>query len=85
MTTATLSFEATDVTGTHSVTADDVQATMPAGLVARALASRMALPANVPWVLRNDATSEYLRDDVAIGDQIRPSTRLTVTPKTHLG
>jgi hypothetical protein len=83
--TSLLSFEATDVTGTHTVSADDVQPTLPAGIVARALASRMALPANVPWVLRNDATSEFLKDDVAIGDQVRPDTRLTITPKTHLG
>lgn len=85
MTTDTLSFEATDVTGTHTVTAADVQSTTPAGLVARALASRMALPSNVPWVLRSDATSEFLRDDVAIGDQITSDARVTVTPRTHLG
>lgn len=81
----TLGFEATDVTGMHHVAARDVQRRLPAGAVARALASRMALPDNVPWALRDEATSAYLDDDRPIGDQIEPEARLTLTPKTHLG
>ncbi len=79
------SFEAADVTGTHRVVADDVQRSLPAGAVAKALASRMSLPENVPWGLRDDATSAFLDDQQPIGDQIRPGTSVTVTPKTHLG
>jgi hypothetical protein len=45
----------------------------------------MSLPSDVPWALRDDATSAFLDDGVAIGDQIRTHARLTVTPKTHLG
>jgi hypothetical protein len=82
---AAFSFEAGDVTGTHRVTANDVQGSLPAGAVARALASRMALPDNVPWALRDERTSAYLDDARPIGEQIAPGARVTVTPKTHLG
>ena len=80
-------FEAADVTGTHRVTVDDVQRTLPAGAVAKALASRMSLPENVPWALRDNASSAYLDAEKPIGDQIGtgPDVKLTVTPKTHLG
>ena len=80
-----LSFEVTDVTGTHTVVASDVQPSLPAGAVANALANRMSLPADVPWALRDDRTSVFLDDSLAIGDQIETDARLTVTPKTHLG
>lgn len=83
--TATLSFEATDVTGTHTLRASDVETTLPAGAVTRALASRMSLPANVPWALRDESTSVYLDDDRPIGDQIGTDAKVTITPKTHLG
>lgn len=78
------SFEAVDVTGTYRVAADDVQRSLPAGAVAKALASRMSLPDNVPWGLRSEA-SVFLNDEEPIGDQIEPGTSVTVTPKTHLG
>jgi hypothetical protein len=81
----TLRLEATDVTGTHTLVASDVQKTLPVGAVTRALASRMSLPANVPWALRDESTSVYLDDTRPIGDQIAPGARVTITPKTHLG
>ena len=82
-----LRFEAADVTGTHRVLVDDVECGLPAGAVAKALASRMALPVNVPWALRNDSNSALLDDDKPIGEQVDVATdvKLTVTPKTHLG
>ena len=80
-----LRFEATDVTGSQTVTADDVRRSIPAGVVARALADRMALPADVAWALRDDSSSAYLDEDRPIGDQIEPGARVTITPKTHLG
>jgi hypothetical protein len=82
---ATFDFEATDVTGTRTVVARGVQRTLPAGAVANALANRMSLPTNVPWALRDETTSVFLDDTTAIGDQIGPDARVTVTPKTHLG
>ena len=84
-TAKTLSFRATDVTGTLSVEATDVESTLPAGAVARSIASKMALPDDVPWSLRSDRSSTYLDDDVALGDQIESDTEITIFPRTHLG
>ena len=80
-----LEFEVTDVTETQTVVAKDVQRDLPAGAVASALASRMSLPTDIPWGLRDNRTSAFLDDNAAIGDQISPDASLTVTPKTHLG
>ena len=81
----TVRFTATDVTGTHTVEATDVQWDLPAGAVARSIASKMALPGGTPWGLRSDRTSTLLDDDVAIGDQIDTDTEITIFPRTHLG
>ena len=81
----TLRFTATDVTGTHTITATDVQRDLPAGAVARSIASKMALPDDTPWGLRSDWSSTLLDEDVAIGDQIENDTQITIFPRTHLG
>ncbi len=81
----TIRFTATDVTGTHTVEATDVQPTLSAGAVARSIAAKFGLPGDVPWALRSDSTSAYLDEDVAIGDQIESDTRITIFPRTHLG
>ena len=78
------SFEVNDVTGTYTMTANDVQRSLPAGAVAQALASQMSLP-DTPWALRNDSTAEFLDDDRPIGEQIEPGALVTLTTKTHLG
>ena len=80
----TLSFEASDVTGTHSVEAKDIQASLPVSAVAKSLAEAMHLPQNVPYGLRDDRTSEFLDDNRSIGDQVKADASLTITPKTHL-
>lgn len=82
---ATLRFTATDVTGTHSIEASRVEPSLPAGAIARSIASRIGLPDDVPWALRLDSTSAYLEDDVAIGDQIQNDSNITIFPRTHLG
>ena|SRR5438128_2041643 len=86
-TKSTLRFRARDVTGTHDITVEDVQRGTPAGAVAQSLAARMDLPSDIPWSLRSDRTGAWLRDDVALGEQINgdAEARLTLTPKTHLG
>jgi hypothetical protein len=81
----TFSFEASDVTGTQTVVASDVQRILPAGAVARSLAAWMKLPDNVPWALRDESTSAFLDEERPIGEQIQPGAKVTVTPKTHLG
>ncbi len=78
-------FTATDVTGHTSLLTTDIQPELPAGAAARTLAARMLLPANVPYTLRNDATSVYLDETLPIGDQVEIDTTLTITPKSHLG
>ncbi len=81
----TLRFTVSDVTGTHTLDADEVQTTLPAGVVARSIAAKMALPEDVPWSLRSDTSSTFLDDDLAIGDQIETDSRVTIFPRTHLG
>lgn len=78
-----LRLEAVDVTATHEVEAE-FQPGLPASAVASALASRMSLPENVPWTL-HDSQGGFLDDEKPIGDQLKPGSRVTVAPKTHLG
>lgn len=79
-----LSLELSDVTGTHTVVADEIEQSLPAGAVARAVASQLALPDNVPWSLHDDRGA-FLNDEAPIGDQVTTGAKLWVTPKTHLG
>ena len=81
-----ISFTARDITGVHEITVDDMPADAPAGDVARSLANRLNLPANVPWSLRSDTSAEYLKDDVDLASQL-PETgaKLSLVPRTHLG
>jgi hypothetical protein len=79
------SLAVTDVTRTRELEAPDFQRATPAGDVARAVAARMALPDNVPWVLRDNRTGAYLVDRAPIGEQVESGASLTVTPATHLG
>jgi hypothetical protein len=81
----TLAFEAEDVTGTLTVEAKDVSRSAMAGAVAKALAQRMALPPNVPWIIRENRTGSYLNENKPIGDQIQTGDRVSLSPKTHLG
>ncbi|HOX57297.1 MAG TPA: hypothetical protein P5205_11680 [Candidatus Paceibacterota bacterium] len=80
-------FHARDVTGSYRMEITDVQRGTPSGAVAQSLAFRMDLPTNVPWSLRNDRTGVWLRDDVALDEQVKDDAeaQLTLTPKTHLG
>ena len=79
-----LSLELSDVTGTHSVVAEDVQHSLPAGAVARAVANQFSLPENVPWSLHDDRGA-FLDDEAPIGEQVDTGAKLWVSPKTHLG
>jgi hypothetical protein len=79
-----LSLELSDVTGVHSVVAEEVQHSLPAGAVARAAANEFALPDNVPWSLHDDRGA-FLDDETPIGDQVASGAKLWVSPKTHLG
>lgn len=81
-----LHLEASDVTETHA-TGGDFQPETPVAAVARALASKMSLPLNVPYGLMGH-DGAFLDDEAPIGGQMgRLGTQatLTVAPKTHLG
>lgn len=80
-----VSFCAHDVTGTVSLEKENIQGSLPASAVASSLAAEMQLPENVPWGLRSNETSDFLKDDEPIGEQIESGESVTVTPKTHLG
>ncbi len=77
--------EATDVTGTIKLSTADLKRSTPASTAAEAIAARMNLPGNVPWMLRSDRTGGFLDEEDAIGEQLEPGERVVVTPKTHLG
>ena len=80
---ASIRLRATDVTESLEVETD-LQPSVPAGAVARALAQRMQLPPDVPWALRDDRGA-FLDEARQIGEQVEPNARVTLTPKTHLG
>ncbi len=79
----TIRFTANTVTGAQGVDVQ-FQATTPASAVAQSLAEMLGMPSDVPYGLRDDASSVYL-DDKPIGSQIEPGAVLSVTPKAHLG
>ena len=82
--TATLTFSAADVTGTH-ISKANVQRSLPARAIVDSLVASMSLPANIPYGLRDESTGAFLDDAKAIGEQIGADAKVTVTPKTHLG
>ena len=83
----TFRFHVRDVTSTHDMDVTDCQRGTLSGTVAQSLAARMDLPTNVPWSLRNDRTGVWLRDDLALDEQVKDDAepQLTLTPVTHLG
>lgn len=79
-----LAFRASNVTGTRALDLE-VERGVPAREVAEDLVRLMQLPTDVSWVLRNDRSAAFLEEGRAIGDQLDPGTRVTLTPRPHLG
>ena len=79
-----ISFMASNITGTQSLPVE-VNGGLSVRSVADSIAARMALPDDVAWALRDDDSSTYLDESRPIGSQIGPSSRVTITPQTHLG
>ena len=79
-----LMFHAANVTGTQEVPIE-IGPGLSVRAVTDSIAHRMALPGDVAWSLRDDASSAYLDENRSIGDQIEPGSHVTITPKTHLG
>lgn len=85
-------FRAVDVTGYGYLDVDEslIPPQTPVHLASRTLASRFALPPEVPVALRSDTSGEYLRDDsddITIQGELNRlgTSTVCVTPKTHLG
>jgi len=85
---ATVRLRIRDITSTHEAELE-LDATLRVGAVAQTAASRMSLPADTSWALRDDTTAAFLDDDAAIGDAVGTSgdtvVFLTATPRAHLG
>jgi hypothetical protein len=79
----TLAFHAGNVTGTQQIPVEYGR-DLSVQSVTDSIAHRMSLPDDVPWALRNDGSSAYLKEDRPIGDEIEPGSHVTITPKTHL-
>ena len=79
-----LNFLASNITGSQSVPFE-FDGGLRVSSITESIADRMALPSDVAWALRDDDSSAYLDDNLPIGSQIRPGSKLTITPKTHLG
>jgi hypothetical protein len=79
-----LRFQVGNVTGTQELPFEVVSG-VSVRSVADAIASRMTLPSDVPWALRDDSSSTYLDDERPIGGQIKPGSHVTITPRAHLG
>ncbi len=77
-----------DITSTH-VAELELDPTLRVGAVAQTAASRMSLPSDTTWALRDDTTAAFLDDDAAIGDAVGVNgdtvVFLTATPRAHLG
>ena len=76
-------FRAHGVTGSEALEVQ-FQRSTPVDAVAQSLAEMMAMPADLPWGLRDDRSSAYL-DNRPIGEQIEPGAAVSLTPRTHLG
>lgn len=77
-----------DITSTHEAELE-LDPALRVGAVAQTIASRMSLPADTSWALRDDMTAAFLDDDAAIGDAVGvddgTEVFLTATPRAHLG
>ncbi len=77
-----------DITSTHEAELE-LDPTLRVGAVAQTAASRMSLPADTSWALRDDTTAAFLDDDASIGDAVGGNgdtvVYLTATPRAHLG
>ena len=80
----TLTVNVRNVTHTRRLEAT-FDGAMPAAKAAAALASRLNLPANVPYSLRSNRTAAFLDDAAPLQSQVEPNESLTLTPRSHLG
>ena len=80
----TFSLTARDITGT-AVATGRFQRNASTSAVAKALATRMLLPQNTPWTLRDSQRGQFLDEQQPIGTQVGEGAQVDVVPKVHLG
>ncbi len=80
-------FRVRDVMDTMELEVTDIERGTPAAAVAQAMASRMELPGEVAYVLRDERNGSWLQDDRPVDEQIDEATDVTLrlTPKARLG
>ena len=77
------SFRASNVTGTRELPIE-VRRDVSVGDVTSSIVDLMALPDDVAWSLRADR-GQFLDEEAKIGEQLKPGSHVTITPRTHLG
>ena len=80
-------FRVRDVTDSMELEVSDVQRGTPASAVAQTMASRLELPGEVTYALRDERSGSWLQDDRALDEQIDQENDVTLrlTPKARLG
>ena len=82
----TMSLQVRDITGTYTAQLE-LDPALRVGVVAKSVASRMSLPTETSWAIRDDRTAAFLDEDAAIGDLLGTEGRpeVSLVPKAHLG
>lgn len=80
-----VTFTAFDVTGSRSLSIENVDGHRRAGEVAMSVAAAFNLPTNVPWSFRDEKRARMLDQKLPLGSQIEPDAELVVIPKSHFG
>ncbi len=79
-----LHFRAQTITSSKAVEVGFDRA-LPAGEVARSISDMLSLPQETEWQLRLDRTAAFLDEKQPIGEQLKPGSQVSVTPRAHLG
>ena len=82
-----LRFRVRDVTDSLELEVADIQRGTTVSSVAQAMASRMELPGEVTYALRDERSGHWLQDDLALDEQLEDEADVTLrlTPKARLG
>lgn len=83
--TATLSLEASDVSGQRVVEKHDVPADMTVGELVRSLLAEMQLPENVPYQIRLDREGRHVNYSERVSDAFQTGDRVTIQPSIDAG
>lgn len=82
----TMKLQVRDITGTYTARLE-LNPEVRVSAVAESVASRMSLPTETSWAIRDDRTAAFLDEDAAIGDVLgtEGNPEVSLVPKAHLG